>query len=343
MNNNFTSPLVIPVFIPHSGCPHCCVFCNQALITGSKTPLPGPEDIDRIIGQYLPYKGKRTRVELAFFGGNFLGLSPGKITELLEMARFYVDRGQIQGIRFSTRPDTVTPGNLDLIRDHDISLVELGVQSMDDTVLKLAGRGHTSDQTRKALSLLKGCGIPWGIQVMVGLPGETRENLVLGARELAAFRPDTARIYPLLVLKGSPLAGWYAKGAYCPLTLDQAVERAKGIYLAFIREGVKVIRMGLQASEMMADDSLVLAGPWHPAFGHLVLSSVFYDRAVAKIEGEQAKNNGGQIILRVHPRSESRLRGDKNRNLRLLGERFPGLTFRVEAREDLSEDEMEIG
>lgn len=335
-------PLIIPIFIPHSGCPHCCAFCNQSLITGQTTALPGPGEVEGIIRRYLAYQGNRTRVELAFFGGNFLGLPSGEIRRLVEMVHPFMSEGMIQGIRCSTRPDTITRKNLDMAAAWGISLVELGVQSMDDPVLAKNKRGHTSDCTRQALALLNVYGIAAGVQVMAGLPGQTRDSFIRGVRELAAFRPDTARIYPLLVLRGSLVAKWHAAGAYSPLRLDQAVAQAKQAYRIFTRAGVEVIRMGLQASEIMADRTQVPAGPWHPAFGHLVLSSIFFDEAVSRIkESGLDKKKSGVVILRVHPRSESRLRGDRNQTLERLEKKYPQIFFSIEKDEHLALDEIE--
>ncbi len=342
MNRKKDAPLVIPVFIPHSGCPHRCAFCDQSIITGQACSSLEPIDLKSIIEQYLKFRGDRSRVELAFFGGNFLGLDPREMIGLLEQAAPFIKDGLIHGIRCSTRPDTITPKTLDIISPYGVSLVELGVQSMDDAILSRLHRGHTGDHTRKALGLLKQYGIQSGVQVMVGLPGEAREGVVNGVRELTAFEPKTARIYPLVVLKGSLLAKWYRDKTFTPISLDQAVERSKLIYQIFTIAGVKVIRMGLQASEVMDDPGKVLAGPWHPAFGHLVLSSLCYDRVRARLasvlDEVPVPEKGGRVTITVHPRSESRLRGDKNYNIQKLMKAYPGNGFSIATSSQLSLD-----
>ncbi len=285
-------------------------------------------------------------MELAFFGGNFLGLDTREMTGLLEQAAPFMKDGLIHGIRCSTRPDTITPQTLDIIGPFGVSLVELGVQSMDDAILARLNRGHTGDHTRKALGLLKQYGIQSGVQVMVGLPGETREGLVKGAKDLAAFEPETARIYPLVVLKGSLLAKWYRDKTFVPLSLEQAVDRSKEIYQIFTAAGVKVIRMGLQASEIMDDPDKVLAGPWHPAFGHLVLSSLFYDRVwtrlASALDGVPFSAERVRVTITVHPAAESRLRGDKNQNVRKLEIAYPGTGFSIATSVELSLDEIHL-
>ncbi len=343
------SPLVIPVFIPHSGCPHQCAFCNQAIITSQKHCLPDSEEIDKIIDQYLGYKANRSRVELAFFGGNFLGLPDSAIIRLLEQIRPYIENHIIHGIRCSTRPDTITEQRLDLITTYGICLVELGVQSMNDAVLKQANRGHTRQDTCRAIELLKARNIQVGVQLMVGLPGDSEESLLSSTRQVAALAPDVARIYPLMVLEGSPLAKWYQEGRYSPLGLDQSVDLVKEMFKILTRANVTVIRMGLQASEMMEDRSLVLAGPWHPAFGHLVFSALVYDQVrdqvcqILEPFDEICRTNlETHILLGIHPRFESRLRGDKNYNLIKLKNAYPGILFSVQTDESLLEGQVDV-
>lgn len=333
-------PLVIPVFIPHSGCPHQCRFCNQSIITEGAAPFPDRRHVIGIIKQYLAFKGRRKRVELAFFGGNFLGLDREKILDLLNMASPFTDNGDIDGIRFSTRPDTITEGTLDLVAPHGVSLVELGVQSMDDTVLARVNRGHGSRHTVEAATLLKKKGMAFGVQIMVGLPGDSRKGVIRTAEILAGLGPSTARIYPLIVLKGTGLAKDHEKGRYTPLGLDEAVAITKEAYQVFARAGVPVIRMGLQETEMSSDQSAMIAGPRHPAFGHLVYGSLFYDKARAAVYSLMTHGGCNRICLRVHPKSESRLRGDRNTNLNRLKSAYPDVGFRILADPCLDEEEI---
>jgi len=323
--DRIVKPLVIPIFIPHLGCPHQCAFCNQAIITHEKDPLPDKDVIDKVVARYLQYKGKRESVELAFFGGNFLGLSQETILWLLEMIKPYICEGKIDSIRFSTRPDTITKETLDLISPYPISAIELGVQSMNDRVLKSSNRGHTGKDTTQAMGLLKDYRVKIGVQVMVGLPQDTETSLFESTKKIADLSPDFARIYPLMVLKGSSLAQWYNQGKYQPLTLEEAVRLVKEMCHIFTAADIAVIRMGLQASEMMEDTSMVIAGPWHPAFGHLVFSEMLFDKVCNSMD--QGRFKSCERILMVHPKSASRLRGDKNMNLQKLATRYPGFKF----------------
>ncbi|WP_299977632.1 elongator complex protein 3 [Desulfobacula sp.] len=335
-------PLVIPVFIPHSGCPHQCAFCNQSIITNQKERLPDKTAIHQTVTQYLQYKGKREQVELAFFGGNFLGLAHETIIQLLDLIQPYIHTKKIGGIRFSTRPDTITRQALDLVNPYNISAIELGVQSMNDEILLNSNRGHTGKDTISAIHLLKEYSFKIGVQVMVGLPGDYEDSLFESTKKVAQLTPDFARIYPLMVLKGSLMEQWYQKGRYQPLSLEESIRLVKKMVQIFKAAKVDVIRMGLQASGMMEDESMVLAGPWHPAFGHLVLSELFYDRVCRKIDRSPDLLRSERLALTVHPKSESRLRGDKNINLKRLGERYPSLKFLIRLDAAMSADQVGI-
>jgi len=314
-------PFIIPVFLPHAGCPHRCVFCNQDHITGNSEPTADLSQIRAGVETYLSYKGPgRGRVQISFYGGNFLGLGSRQIDEMLGLAAGFVQGGRIDGIRFSTRPDTIDEKRLVHLRQFPVETIELGVQSMNDRVLKNANRGHSAQDTERAVGLLKQAGYEIGLQMMVGLPGEDAADTMESALRIAGLRPDFVRIYPTLVLKDSPLAELYQRGAYRPLTLDQAVRLVKKAYLEFSRQHIRVIRMGLQPSEALFLDDVLLAGPFHPAFGHLVLSEVFLDRASAAIKMGAVKNK--ILALKVNPRSSSALRGMKNSNIETLKYNF---------------------
>jgi histone acetyltransferase (RNA polymerase elongator complex component) len=334
------SPLVIPVFIPHSGCPHQCAFCNQNAITGEKSPLPDAGHVTQIIQTYLARSLPRSRVEVAFFGGNFLGLPSGPITDLLESVRPFLTSGAVHGVRFSTRPDTVTETKMQQVAHYPVRLVELGVQSMDDQVLATVRRGHTRKDTCRAMDLLRSLGINAGVQIMAGLPGDTPDGVIQTSQVLVKMRPATVRIYPVLVLKNTRLARWYHDGRYQPLTLEEAVAVTGRAYRIFTRAGAAVIRMGVQMSDK--EMGSVLAGPCHPEFGHLVHSRMMFEKTVQKINALGLTQFSGTIRLRVHPFRESRLRGHRNGNLMQLTHRFPAVDFRVESDQAMGPDQIDI-
>lgn len=335
-------PLVIPIFIPHMGCPHQCIFCNQKAISFPEKKVPEPGQIHRIIDAYLRYKGHRSRVEVAFYGGNFLGLAPETVTALLEIVQPYADNGIIDGIRFSTRPDTIRGKTLDLISPYRISAVELGVQSMADTVLAASGRGHTAKDTCNAIDLLKKNKYCIGVQLMVGLPGDNEKKLMAGTRTIAGLSPDFARIYPLLVLAQSPLERLFKQGGYVPLNLDEGISLTKKMVSVLKKKQIRVIRVGLQASDIMSDESVVLAGPWHPAFGHLVFSGLMFDDLAEQIRSYPGGIRSNRVSVIIHPKSESRLRGDKNSNLEKLAREFPHIEVIIKKDDRLAIDQVKL-
>ncbi len=261
---------------------------------------------------------------------------------LLECAQSLINKGAINSIRFSTRPDTITRESLARLTPYQVSTIELGVQSMDNTVLQKSNRGHTSEDTEKAAVLLKKNGFETGMQMMVGLPGDSDRSSLDTAEKIARLSPAFVRIYPLLVLKGSLVHEWYLNGRYQPMPLEHAVNLVKQIYLIFNDLQIPVIRMGLQASEGLIHDDALAAGPWHPAFGHLVFSRLFLDKAICMIEKKRLTTDSKTIILKVHPSSESRLRGDKNQNMTRIKNQFPGVDFIICTDPALEKNEIII-
>jgi len=313
-------PFIVPIFIPQQGCRHHCVFCNQSAITGRPATWPSTEEFRKWIKKYLTYNKYRKPPVMAFYGGNFLGLSQEKISCLLEMADEYIRRGEIQSIRFSTRPDTISETGLKRLEPFPVSEIELGVQSMDDKVLTICRRGHFAADTEHAVGRLKKYRYNVGLQLMIGLPGQSAESAWKTAEQTAALSPDFVRIYPTLVLTQSPLAKWYHEGTYRPLELKEAVFQTKRLYLFFRKHGIRVIRMGLQSSQELDDKKTVLAGPYHPAFGHLVLSEIYMDTICGFYNSNPPAHRTIDII--ANPGCISRIRGIKNENVRHLEKRF---------------------
>jgi histone acetyltransferase (RNA polymerase elongator complex component) len=333
-------PFIIPIFLPHAGCPHRCVFCDQSSITGVRSKWPR-KDIREQIEAFLKFKtARRNQVQIAFFGGNFLGIPADEIKRLLAEAGEYVKTGKVDSIRFSTRPDTVDRQRLDLIKNFPVTTIELGVQSMDERVLSATNRGHSAPDTEKAIQFLKALNYEVCVQLMVGLPGDTPERLIASAQRVAQLKPDFIRIYPTVVLAGSPLAASYRKGDYVPLSIEEAVSQAKNLYLLFKSENIRVIRMGLQASEDLENGSTILAGPYHPAFGHLVYSEIFRDMAVEQIESSAQDSNS--ISIRANPSNVSKLRGLQNRNIKILKEKFGFESIAVRPDDTLAEDQIKV-
>ena len=334
-------PFIIPIFLPHAGCPHQCVFCNQVSITGTKHEAVNQSKIRTQIQEFLKYKTEsRKPVQIAFFGGNFLGLKLEEIISWLALAGEFVSQGLVDGIRFSTRPDTIDATRLGVLDNYPVSIVELGVQSMDDDVLALAERGHSAADTVRAVEALKSRQLGIGLQMMVGLPGDSEARSLATARKIADLDPDCVRVYPTVVVENSRLAHWFKKGEYQPLSLEAAVGLVKKVYLIFQKEGIAVIRMGLQATDDLEDGSTVLAGPHHPAFGHMVYSEIFYDKTAATIESENRV--GDKLTILVNPRSVSKMRGLNNSNIKKLKKQFRFYSVDVRADMSLGKEEVNI-
>lgn len=325
-------PTIIPVFLPHAGCPHRCTFCNQETITGQSDPAPAP-DLATLTARFLQEKPVSPQhVELAFYGGNFLGQPLHRVRSWLAEAQELVRQGWIGSVRFSTRPDTIDRRRLEWIADSPVRTVEVGGQSMDDDVLSAAGRGHSARDTALAVERLRRAKFRVGIQTMIGLPGQDRRSALISAGRFAALKPDFVRIYPCLVIAGSPLAAAYRRGTFQPLSLEAAVTTCARIWRLFARRHIPVIRMGLQASADLCDGAHVLAGPYHPAFGHLVFSELCRE---ALARGLRRLPAAGRIVrITAHPRRLSQVRGLGNANIHDLTRRFALAGVRISGDPD---------
>lgn len=284
--------VIVPFFIAHQGCPHQCVFCDQEKITGTAAALPAVDDIRRRVSDWLVSSGAAT-VEVAFYGGTFTALSQGAQLALLAPLQPLLASGSVSAVRVSTRPDCITVDNVALLKQYGVTLVELGVQSMDDGVLAAAGRGHDAAATVKASAILKRAGMQVGAQLMPGLPGAGKGEALASLRSVISLKPDVLRIYPAVVLEGTGLAKMYECGSFKPLSLEEAVQICKVMLHEADLAGVPVIRVGLQPTEDIAEGAELLAGPFHPAFRQLVESERWHDllqRLVAVFGNDAALN-----------------------------------------------------
>lgn len=267
----------IPVFIPEEACPHQCVFCNQRKITNT-IQSPGKQEVIDTINDHLgTFPDIERQVEIGFFGGNFTGIPIEKQEGYLSIAQPFLCDGSVQGIRLSTRPDYISDDILSLLKKYNVTTIELGAQSMDDEVLKASGRGHTVSDTEKAAKAIMAAGFNLGLQMMIGLPGDTLQKSLFTAQRIIELGADNTRIYPTLVIKDTALAKMFEEGKYEPLSLDEAVQWSKMIYAPFEMSNVQVIRMGLHPSEGLIDGAELVTGPFHPSFRELVLTEIWHD------------------------------------------------------------------
>lgn len=291
---------IIPVFVPHKGCPHDCVFCNQKKISGC-IQAPSEEQVHVLIQQHLKTQQKDRELEIAFFGGSFTGIPLEEQERYLQIATAYRKQYPKLQIRASTRPDCIKESVISLLQRYQVNSIELGVQSMHDNVLKAAGRGHTAEDVTTAVQRLKQAGIIVGIQTMLGLPGDTREGALQTAREVIGLQPAMVRIYPTLVIRDTALETLYTTGKYQPLELEDAVTLTAELMDLYEDANIPVIRVGLQPTEQM--ESEIIAGPYHPAFRQLANSI----RAYKEIERLLKLGGGKSDKMEVQIQEESKI------------------------------------
>ena len=313
---------IIPIFVPHLGCPNDCIFCNQKSISGQKQQMTKDKAKD-IIEDYLKYiKSDDVKVEIAFFGGSFTAIEEKKQIELLEVASSYVEAGKVESIRISTRPDCIDRTILKRLKKYHVKTIELGVQSANNYILDRANRGHSFEDVKKASRLIRFYGFVLGHQMMVGLPDSTREEEIKTAKLLVKLKPKMIRIYPVLVIKNTKLAKELEEGTYQALTVVQTVEICKELVKIFAKKHIDIIRIGLQSTDEICDpknkNSEVVAGPYHPALRQLVESALWYEAIVNKIKKLNAKVKKVQVM--VNPIDANSVVGHKKENTRKLKE-----------------------
>lgn len=307
----------IPIFVPHEGCPFDCIFCNQRKITGQDTKATR-EEVYRIIEEHLKTLPSCEKyVEAAFFGGSFTGISAQKQCELLGAAKEYKDQGKIQGIRLSTRPDYISEEILSRLKEYGVTTIELGVQSMDNEVLKIVSRGHTREDVVKASQLIKKHGFRLGLQMMTGLPGDTPQKAIETAKAIIEQKPELVRIYPTLVLKDTKLETLYKDGKYLPQTVEEASSLCKDLIPMFKEAGIEVIRVGLVTTEEISENGAVVAGPFHPAFRELAEGEIYFDQMTKILEKDRAVRT-----FLVNPKEISKAVGNKRRNVTRIKEKY---------------------
>lgn len=370
---------IIPVFIPHKGCPNDCVFCNQKEITARQEPIE-PKDVRRRIEQYLPtLEGRGLEcIEVAFFGGSFTGIPMEEQSAYLAVAKEYKEKGRIQRIRLSTRPDYIDDEILDNLKAYGADTIELGVQSFDEEVLRRSNRGHGSGVVYRSAERIKEYGFELGIQLMIGLPGDTREKSIRSAREAVKTGPAAARLYPTVILKDTALYRDYEKGVFTPFSQDEMIQTTKEMYRILTAAGIKVIRVGLKSTDIISDreDSAAVQGTYHPAFRQLVCAELAKETLEEQLTGllaekgleaetsqpagletginraakQQGKEHAGNALGGGHGRCRNRVLfqssgtsfsnmvGNRGSNRNYFEQKYPELTFRFVKNDELEEE-----
>lgn len=317
---------IIPVFVPHLGCPNDCVFCNQRRISGQQQPATAQTVKDAISkAAALPHTGAKR--QLAFYGGSFTAIPAEEQTALLAAAKAYLDAGEIDSIRLSTRPDAIDGAVLKRLRAYGVETVELGAQSMDDRVLALSGRGHTAEDVARASALIRGAGFRLILQMMTGLPGDTEETSVRTAERIIALRPDGVRIYPTVIVRDTALFDLWQAGQYREHSVEDAVRVCARLLPLFDRAGIPVIRLGLNPTDELSGGAAA-GGAYHPALGELVKSRIMLERARALLKGVLP---GSSVVLGVNSARISQMTGQHRENIRVLCEEFGLKALKIRA------------
>ena len=314
----------IPIFLPELACPYRCVYCNQFSITGLNDIVKA-EDVKTIIDSHLSsFKEENRFVEVAFFGGNFTGLPVGMQNDYLEAVQPYLDKGLIHGIRCSTRPDYITLQRVQEIKKLGMRNIELGAQSTNDEILKQCKRGHTYNDIVEASQTILSEGITLGLQMMIGLPSSSEENDLQTARDIVNLGAKETRIYPCIVVKDTELATMYQSGEYQALSIEEAVRRSSKLYTYFIENQVKVLRIGLHASDEL-DSEAYVAGPYHKNFAEMVFGNIWKEK-LRYLDAEMLRSK--DIIINVPESQINHAIGWKGENKKLLSERFENVVFK---------------
>ncbi len=313
----------ISIFIPHLGCPFNCIFCDQYKITGSDSAVT-PFDVYNILSQAAAdTKMSKKDTQIAFFGGSFTAIDRALMISYLKTAHAFTGTDKFNSIRISTRPDCIDDATLDILKEFNVKTIELGIQSFDDDVLKASKRGYTAKTALTSCRLIQSRGFELGIQMMCGLPQDTQQKDIQTAHKIIELGCKQVRIYPVIVIEGTELCRQYRQGSYTPLTLDEAVDTCSKLYSMFYEKDITILKMGLHTA------SGGVAGPFHPAFGELVRSQVFYNEVINAI---QNKNIDCAYTLMVAPSFVSTAVGNGKRNTM----RFKSRGFNIKITADPS-------
>lgn len=300
----------IPIFIPQLACPHACIFCNQRHISGQQK-APSISEVRQTIETYLSTLSNDDDVEIAFFGGSFTGIDINLQNEYLQAVQSYLQEGRVGSIRLSTRPDYIDERILDNLKKYNVKDIELGAQSLDDEVLGFSERGHKAEDVYKSSELIKSYGFNLGLQMMIGLPFDTKEKSIYTAKKIVSLGAKTTRIYPTLVIEHTKLAQLYKENRYSPLGLLEAVDWVKDIYKVFLASDVKVLRVGLHPSKDIVSGEGFLAGPFHISFFELVLTEIWRERLQSSITDATKE-------ITVNPKDVNHIIGYNSKNRDLL-------------------------
>lgn len=325
----------ISIFIPHIGCPHQCSFCDQRTISGAQH-APSGDEVREICSAALAEARSPENSEIAFFGGSFTAIPREYMTELLEAAQPFIGEGKFRGIRISTRPDCINNEALSLLKTYGVTSIELGAQSMSDKVLEANERGHSASDVEKASGLIREYGFELGLQMMVGLYKSDMADEFETLDRIIALHPDTVRIYPVVILEGTKLGELYRLGKYRTFSFDEVTEFVSIAMMRFEREGIKVIKCGLHASEFVERD--MVGGFYHPAFRE-ICEGIIYRWKMEELIGYETES-GFDFVFAVNPSCISKAMGHKKANAEYFGK--SGIVIKIIGDESIPKYEAEL-
>lgn len=252
-------------------------------------------------------KENTKNAEIAFFGGSFTAIDRNYMIALLEATKEHICN--FKGIRISTRPDCIDKDILNILKNYNVTSIELGAQSMDDTVLLANKRGHTSQDIVNASLLIKEYGFSLGLQMMTGLYKSSYDKDIYTAERFIELKPDTVRIYPTITMKNTDLAELYKTGEFIPDTLEKSIDICSKLIMMFTKGNINIIRLGLHYSDSLIQNSL--GDNYHPAFKELCESRIFYNLFLDKAKQLESKN----LTVYINKKSLSKFLGQKKSNL----------------------------
>ncbi len=327
---------IIPVFVPHLGCPNDCVFCNQRRISGAQEPA-GVENVKNAIESAAALPRNGAKRQLAFYGGSFTAIPSCQQEALLGAAKEYLDRGEIDAIRLSTRPDAIDGAVLARLKRYGVETIELGAQSLCDEILLLSGRGHTAADVVNASEQIKAAGFRLILQMMTGLPGDSVERTVYTAKKIIALHPDGVRIYPTVIVRDTALYDLWQAGEYKEHTVADAVEYCAAIVPLFEAAGIPIIRLGLNPTDELSGGAAA-GGAYHPALGELVKSRLMLYKMRGTLNGIPA---GSRVTLGVNKSRVSQAVGQHRENISRLTAEFGLKELKIRGI-DAEKDEISI-
>ena len=336
----------ISIFVPHAGCPFQCAFCNQHTIT-SQQKLPRAEDVNRICSQAMQEISDKSQSEIAFFGGSFTAIPEQYMLELLKSAQPFIGKDKFHGIRISTRPDCITPEILEILKKYHVTAIELGAQSMSDKVLQANHRGHSAKDVFQSSAMIREYGFELGLQVMKGLYRSTIDDESTTLNAVCEIHPDTVRIYPVVILKGTKLAELYQSGEYVPMSFDDMVKMVASDMRIYMDEEIQIIKVGLHASEFVEADKI--GGYYHPAFRELCESEIYQLRMESAVMALQWELHGFRRqtvwtedrVFAVNPHCISKAVGQKKANIRYFYETY-GIRVKIVGDETVKHFDVKI-